>query len=453
MVAAACQRLRSFTVFDDSTGCVNDRVPAIVPLLPPEEVWCDGRELPLDVWRILSFDIDLVSSALSAHVPLDDIAFGSLTQAGLAFRAMMSRIQAVVVELAVSGQNLPAAFPTGLTSSPTRLSIPLARVFFEAGTLLTPLRQSDITQWYAALRYVEWIANTPPRLCVRDEYRRESVDSRYRGLFAEEIAIGIMATILGDLFHAKPIVNTVELLAATAPTSIRRNELIADFVAKARHPSSGQEWTIIAESKGSLGKGVSNGRVTRAKQQVSATKARFPRSRTELPLAFCSSVFFATQKKDASCIVIDPPADIGEDDLLVDPTNAWRFAYAKAFRFVGLDSVSNQVISGEPVTLLHRMSDVSNLPVDEREQGGRRRRRVAMARERFSADLLLDVGPCAVGIDPSVFNLLRETGIRQGVTEDLDRLAERRDHERGRWHGRSFMNYLGLGCIFYDDLE
>ena len=252
-IATACQRLRRLAVFDDRSGCVNDRLPAIVPLLPPEEIWYGDRELPLDVWRLLSFDIDLVSSALSAHVPLDDVAFGSLTQAGLAFRAIMSRIQAVRVDIQVSGQDLSAAFPTALTPSPLLLAVPLARVFFEAGALLTPLRQSDVSQWYAALRYIDWIANTPPRLCVRDEYRRDSVDSRYRGLFAEEVAIGIMATVLGDVFRAKPIVNTVELLASIDPSLIRKDQPIADFIAKARHPSSGQEWTIIAESKGSLG--------------------------------------------------------------------------------------------------------------------------------------------------------------------------------------------------------
>jgi len=113
-VAAVCQGLRRSTAFDDGTRCANDEVPSIVPLLPPEEIWFDNREMPLDVWRLLSFDIDLVSSGLSAHVPLDDIAFGSLTQTGLAFRAIMSRIQTGQVELIISGQNLSAAFPSGL---------------------------------------------------------------------------------------------------------------------------------------------------------------------------------------------------------------------------------------------------------------------------------------------------------------------------------------------------
>jgi len=332
-----------------------------------------------------------------------------------------------------------------------RIAIPLARVFFEAGILLTPLRQSDISQWYAALRYMEWIANTSPRLCVRDEYRRESVDSRYRGLFAEEVAIGIMATVLGDIFGAKPIVNTVELLAATSPGAIPRNVPIADFVAKARHQATGQEWTIIAESKGSLGKLVSKARIKRAKEQVSSTKARFAGTGAKLPLAFCSSVFFAKQAKGASCSVIDPPNEAERDDVLIEPVNAWRAAYAKAFRFVGLDAASNQVLTGEPVTSLQSMYEAGNIPRDDREQSGRRRRRTMIARERFNVDLLLDVGPCAIGIDPRILGMLREAGIRGEMTGEFEHIADTRRHDR--WRAHSFANYLGLGCVFYEDLD
>jgi len=449
-VAEVCQGLRKRTGFDDGTGCVNDQMPAVVPLLPPEEIWYENREMPLDVWRLLSFDIDLVSSALSAHVPLDDIAFGSLTQAGLAFRAMMSRIQAANIEVSVSGQNLSAAFSTSLNSAGLSMSVPLARVFFEAGILLTPLRQSDISQWYAALRYMEWIANTSPRLCVRDEYRRESVDSRYRGLFAEEMAVGIMATVLGDVFGAKPIVNTVEVLAGL-PGSIKKNVPIADFIAKARHPATGKEWTIISESKGSLGRFVSKGRIKRAKEQVASTKARFTTTGAKLPLAFCSAVFFAKQGKGATCTVIDPPNDAEEDDILVEPIVAWRAAYAKAFRFVGLDAAANQVVAGDAITSLHGMNEPTDFPRDVRGQGERRRRRAVRARERFNVDLLLDVGPCAIAIDPRVLGMLRQSGVRDGMVREFEHIADARSHDR--WRSHSFLNYLGLGCLFYDEID
>jgi len=286
---------------------------------------------------------------------------------------------------------------------------------------------------------------------VRDEYRRESVDSRYRGLFAEEIAIGIMATVLGDVFGAKPIVNTVEVLTALNRGAVSTNVPIADFLAKARHQTTGQEWSIIAESKGSLGKIVSNERIKRAKQQVASTKARFAGTDTKLPLAFCSSVFFAKQGKGASCTVIDPPNDASEDDTLVKPADAWRAAYTKAFRFVGLDAASNQVAAGNAVTSLQRIYDESTLFRDDRGQSGRRRRRALVARERFNVDLLLDVGPCAIAIDPRVLAMLREAGVREEMTGEYEHLADFR--RKDRWHGHSFLNYLGLGCVFYEDLD
>jgi hypothetical protein len=49
LVVAVCRSLRQQTTFDHATQCLNDAVPSIVPLMPPEDIWCDGRELPLDV--------------------------------------------------------------------------------------------------------------------------------------------------------------------------------------------------------------------------------------------------------------------------------------------------------------------------------------------------------------------------------------------------------------------
>ena len=66
-IASACQELRQKTYFDTGTDCVNDDLPSMVPLLPPEEIWLDQRELPLDVWRLVSFDFDLVSSFQFNH--------------------------------------------------------------------------------------------------------------------------------------------------------------------------------------------------------------------------------------------------------------------------------------------------------------------------------------------------------------------------------------------------
>jgi hypothetical protein len=339
-VAAACQDLRRQTIFDDQSGCVNDRLPAIVPLLPPEEIWYNGRQLPLDVWRLISFEIDLVSSSISSHTSVDDIAFGSLSQTGLAFRGLISQIENRLIQFNVESKNLGTSFPIRFSSLPQMIPVSLARLFFEAGCLLTPLRESDLAVWYTALRYLHWIPK-PPRqsgptsLSVLDEFKLDSIDARYRGIFSEEIAVGLMAIVLADVFGAKPIVNTVEYFAASN-LKFKRGP-IADFIAKARHSVSGAEWTIIAESKGSLGNSVDRSREKHAKDQVSNTKLRLGGTSKKLPLAFCSSIFFSGQNREASCIVIDPPNEPSEEDAVLDNVEAWRIAFSKAFRFVGLD--------------------------------------------------------------------------------------------------------------------
>ncbi len=66
----------------------------------------------------------------------------------------------------------------------------LARVYFEAGCLLTPLASNDYTKWHSAIRYLHWIDVAEKELRVEDRFKGKTIDSRYRGLFAEETAIG-----------------------------------------------------------------------------------------------------------------------------------------------------------------------------------------------------------------------------------------------------------------------
>jgi hypothetical protein len=448
-LSTLCQNLRHQTVFDDRTGCHNDALPSVVPLLPPEEIWYGGNEMPLDVWRLISFEVDLLSSSVSAHVPMEDVAFGSLSQTGLVFRAMMARLQKRHVEFEVTSEVDPATFSSNSPPYVTRTRVALSRLFLDAGCLLTPVRQNEIAQWYAALRYADWLSATGRQLAVRDEYQRDSVDSRYRGIFAEEIAIGLMAVVLGDGFRAKPIVNTMEYFD-THGWSITKNQPIADFIAEARHPKTGKKCTVVAESKGSLGHAVGNSRILRAKKQVSHTKVSFPGAQQKLPFAFCSSVYFLNQRKQASCSVLDPPGESKGDDLVVDPLGAWCIAFSKAFRFVGLDSASRQVLRGEPVSALYTMLDERNVRDDD-ERSRRRLRRAKEARERFDADLLLDVGDCALALDRNISSVLHRSGLNAEVLEKLEEASEARlDRERD---GNSFFNYLGIGCVFYEDID
>ncbi|MBI2432022.1 MAG: hypothetical protein HYV26_04045 [Candidatus Hydrogenedentes bacterium] len=448
-IAAACQELRQQTYFDAGTGCVNDQLPSMVPLLPPEEVWFNGRELPLDVWRLVSFEFDLLSSGVTSQVPVEDFAFSAVTQAGLAFRFLVGQLGNRRVNFTVEAENLLSPWDLLLPSS-LSMDVSLARLFFEAGCLLTPLAAQDFIKWYAAIRYQHWIDDQSRELRVKDEFDRDSVDCRYRGLFAEEMAIGLMALVLGDVFGARPINNTVEVLSLGTPSS---KQPVADFVAQTTNPSTLQRTTIIAESKGSLGNLIRRSRKERAKQQVAATRVLFTGSNETLPLTFGSNISFSGQSRKTRCLVADPPIESQSEFIYADPAHAWRLAYAKAFRFVGLETASQQILRGDPAKGIR--------PVDfdrtqDRERGEReyqRLRRAHVAREMFGMDLLLDVGPCAVSIAPEVLGVLYH-GIREGVDEKLtDVLHRRLRFAHKRPPGASFETNLGLGCVYYSDLD
>jgi hypothetical protein len=288
-VAVACQDLRQQTYFDVGTGCANDLLPAMVPLLPPEEIWFDNRELPLDIWRLINFDFDLVASSVSSRLSIEDFAFSAVNQNALAFRFLINKLGGRQASFEVELDQIPTEW--NLAGTKRTIDVSLARLFFESGSLLTPLAVEEFTKWYGAVRYLHWIDDVKVELRVKDEFQRDSIDCRYRGLFAEETAIGLMAIVLSDLFEAGPIYNTVELPQRNL---IEPGQLIADFVAFAVGPNTGNILTIIAESKGSLGKLVSKARHERAKRQLAETrKVLFSGSTDLLTLTFGSTIRFS----------------------------------------------------------------------------------------------------------------------------------------------------------------
>ena len=444
-----CQELRQRTYFDVGNGCVNDQLPSMVPLLPPEEIWLGDREMPLDVWRLISFEFDLVSSAVASQIPFDDPSFSSHSQAVLAFRYMMGQLGDHTIRFGIVNEGMPPQFATLLGSS-AEMEVSVARLFFEAGFLLTPLAEQAFTKWYPAFRYMHWLPKVEPDFRVRKEFQRESVDSRYRGIFAEEMAIGMMAIILGDTFQARPINNTVEVLPAGAA---QPNDTIADFIAQARDPVSNAQLTIIAESKGSLGRLVSKNRRDHAKDQVAATNAVFAGTSTTLPLAFSSSIYFSGQKKVTHCIVADPPTNSESQRQQIDPVNAWRVAYAKSLRFAGLEVAARQILRGEPAEALRPIDRERQMDRKTDERDERRFYRADASRERYGVELVLDVGAWGVSIDSNVLEMLQH-GIREGMEREFDGvLNKRRSIRSHEQRESSFATSLGVGCVYYADVE
>ena len=447
-VAAACQDLRQQTYFDTGTGCTNDELPSMVPLLPPEEIWFDNRELPLDIWRLINFDFDLVSSSVSSRLSVEDFAFSAVNQNALAFRLLINKLGGRQASFEVELQKIPSEW--GLAGTKRAIDVSLARLFFESGSLLTPLAVEDFTKWYGAIRYLHWIDDIKSELRVKDEFQRDSIDCRYRGLFAEETAIGLMAIVLSDLFNAGPIYNTVEL---PQRNRLERGQLIADFVAMTIGPGTGNTLTIIAESKGSLGKLVSKARHDRAKRQLEETqKVLFSGSTDLLTLTFGSTIRFSGQRLKSCCLVTDPPADFQGEAIEIDPAEAWRVAYAKALKFAGLDVAAQQVLRGDPATAIRPIDFDKTRDRKRSERDLVRLRRANLARERFHMDLVLDIGSHAFGIDSELFKILHNGIDSQSHYYIREILSEGR-HRRERMRGPSFASSLGLGCVSYSELD
>jgi hypothetical protein len=453
-IAGACQELRQQTYFDDGTQCVNDRLPSMVPLLPPQEIWLDGHELPMDIWRLVCFEFDLVSSSVSAQVSVEDFAFSAVNQNALAFRLLLNQLGGRSVNFEFELNNVPTGWGSAVSSP---LVVSLARIFFEAGSLLTPLADEPYIKGYAAIRYLHWIDGGSTGLKVRDEFDADTVDCRYRGLFAEETAIGLMAVVLNDVFGARPISNTAEMLPSG---SIDRGQPVADFIVPATDPTSSQPTTIIAESKGSLGKVVSQARHARAKQQLASTEqVAFFGSTQLLPLTFASTIRFSRQRIHSRCVVTDPPTDLSPDATRVEPAEAWRVAYAKTLKFVGLETAGRQVARGVPATAL-RAVETERLGDRGSDRDRLRLLRARAASELFGMSLLLDVGRHALAIDTNVLRLLQREGVsrvegrgRESASILSHFLDARKERARARFLGDSFETSLGLGCISYSALD
>ncbi len=448
-IAAACQDLRQQTNFNTGTGCVNDRLPSMVPLLPPAEIWLDGRELPMDVWRLISYEFDLVSSAVSSQVTVQDFAFSAVNQNALAFRSLIGQLGNRRAKFDVDFESIPADWTSGLTQ-PLSLDVSLARIFFEAGSLLTPLADQDVIRWYAALRYLHWIADGASELKVKDEFDRDSVDCRYRGLFAEETAIGMMAVVLSDVFGAKPINNTVEVVS---PGQLQPGQPIADFIAQATNPTNSKKTTLIAESKGSLRKAISRARRDRAKKQVAITNLVFAGAVETLPLTFCSTICFKNQSKQTRCLVFDPPQESESNPIKVDSVHAWRVAYSKVFKFVGMEAASRQILRGDPAESIRPIDFSFDHDRNRTERDRERIRRARAARNLFRMDLVLDAGSCAIGVDQIIGRVLSKGINQESQLEIFEALDSRREVRREQGPKASFESSLGIGCIFYAEIE
>ena len=440
-VQGVCEQLRALTLFNAGTGCINDRRPALVPLMAPDEIWCNGTEVALDLWRLLAFDVDYVSSAAQLGLDPTDMAIGSPSYNAVAFSNMMKACG----DAAISFDVVESGFPKPLSSSSSSsLTVSLRQLFLEAGSLLTPADPYDLAQWYAAVRYLHWIDSAKGDLRVKDSFASDPIDTRYRGLFSEEVGIGMMAVLLRERYGVSLITNTAEYHALRG---IEHEGTVADFVAEGIHPRNATPLTIIAESKGAIRQRVPKGRRGHAKSQIAATPYVVRGTEDVLGLAFASSLRYTHQRDRSYCEVIDPEAS--EDCTVFDPVYGYRLAYAKALRFAGMEAAARQTYRGEPALSLPD-PELQRAEMRHDDIRGRRtQHRSSFCRQALQAELIRDMGDSGFVVDTRIMRALRSGLTARTVESIRSQVADTR--RATRKHRASFVNSLGIGLVSFDD--
>jgi len=321
------------------------------------------------------------------------------------------------------------------------------------GSVLTPAQTSQYAKWYAAIRYIDWIAGSG-ELRIKDFVKGDTLDTRYKALFSEELAIGLMAIVMKSRYGCATIVDTRSLLSPSGSGGLTASQInggmIADFVGTIPLGAPRSD-VIVAESKGSVGTAISKARRAHAKKQVQATKVSGVRN--SFGLTFCSSIRYVSDS-DKSCCSVADPAPEGEfikihyrDDV------AYRVAYAKAFSFIGLRAAANQILAGRPATALPSMEDERHWEGESREDRHVRHADMYL-RKAYNAVYLSHLDNAGIALDLGVLRSLRQ-GINMETIGQLGEYlyyhigprAEKR--EQREMPAGSFINTLGIGIVDY----
>jgi hypothetical protein len=186
---------------------------------------------------------------------------------------------------------------------------------------------------------------------------------------------------------------------------------------------------------------------------VVTTNLLFNGTARTLPLTFGSTICFTAQTGQTRCLVTDPPQDPESDFMVIDPVHAWRVAYSKAFKFVGMETAARQIRRGEPAESIRPIDFERQRDRKRSERDYQRLHRAGYARERFGMDLVLDVGPSALSIDQNVLHVLRHGINAESHFKISETLRASRERRRDQFRGASFETGLGIGCISYKDLD
>ncbi len=313
----------------------------------------------------------------------------------------------------------------------------VGRLLLEAGILTTPAIRAwplrpfwDPRTWHALFKYADLLRVEDDRLYLDPAF--EEMDERWRGLLAEEVAIGFAACLLRDRFDVVHIADVKGLLPRA------RKGRRADYACGVR--SGG--W-IVAEVKGT---GTRTGRLPMAdaKTQATAIPASVTGGGTTARQNFGIGLALGVAgRTDTIAKLRDPPPDGGE----VSPDDLAAVAYGKVLTAAGLDARATALAGPVPWEGLDEEEPVATVRAGDRdvivpawtkwrpedlpgphfEEGWFLREWVRWTRGRWRVPIL--------GLDADVLDAL--PGARRGLAERVakalpkPRAREAADEERG----------------------
>ena len=235
--------------------------------------------------------------------------------------------------------------PVPISGNPPMLRASLHRILLETGIAMSRATvSSDPQAWFALFRYGQMFCHKSVGLEFRSDFL--DLDFHLRGLAADELSNGIAYFILREHYGLHHISDVAPLIAKTnlnpqlryVPGS--QSEIKPDLFCE---DATGH--TVIAEVKGTATP-YGKLKIKKGLEQVQNIEPI-----TKPLRGNCGRIVFGThfkvdgEKKPGTTrtVIVDPPAEPGSP---TDPASdeVIRHSYAKCFRFLGLNSLSDAIL-------------------------------------------------------------------------------------------------------------
>lgn len=228
---------------------------------------------------------------------------------------------------------------------PQAIRFSLAELFFEAGSLLTPLSpERNAGRLQNLIRNFQWLSEEKGNVRVKDAFNSRLVDPRFKGIFSEEFAISMTALTLRKHFGFKRLVSAVEF-------DDNKKSKLTDILAT-RFEAEENKHALVA-CRGSLKRRIRGERRNRARFQSQHTRLYLDDQPTDfLPMSSFMSVFHDYQKNNTELSLEALEPKEAQFSLAIEQVSAWRKVYTKLLRFLGFEASALSVYRTQKTNFL-----------------------------------------------------------------------------------------------------